>query len=113
MVKAAAERDFLNASQWLSRAVTAALEAKGFTVEPQQYALVSPAGELVHGTNGNVIMTFLPHPDDRGEWLPVENEDSEPFDPAKHWRGKPLPLRVDGERVVRTYPIVPKTMEHA
>ncbi len=39
-------------------------------------------------------------------WLPVEYEDSERFDPDKHYRLAPLPPRVDGNCVVRTYPIV-------
>jgi hypothetical protein len=113
MVKAAAEREGLNASQWLSQVATAALQSKGFTVEHQQYALVSPAGELVHGLAGNVITTFRPQHDDRGEWLPIENVDSQPFDAARHWRHKPEPLRVDGDRVVRVYPVIDKSAEHA
>ena len=44
-------------------------------------------------------------------WLPIENRDREPFDAARHWRLKPLPLRVEGEVVVREYPVVSKALE--
>jgi hypothetical protein len=45
-------------------------------------------------------------------WLPVSHEDSEPLDPASHWRLKPE-ARIDGDRVVVTYPVVEKHWEHA
>lgn len=49
--------------------------------------------------------------------VPVTHEDSEPFDPAQHWRQTPHDvLVVDYDdtptRVIRTFPVVPKT-EHA
>jgi hypothetical protein len=70
----------------------------------QQYCLVRD-GELI-------ATSFKPSKDeDGGAWLPIENEDNQPFDPSLHWRLKPLPLRLDGDRVVRVYPVVPK--EHA
>ncbi len=80
--------------------------SEGFPIGEQQFALV---------IGGEIIATsFKPSRDDRGgEWLPVENEDNQPFDPALHWRMKPLPLRIDGERVVRTYPVIAKCQEHA
>lgn len=115
MVSAAAAREGLNASQWLLQAVTSALRAKGFAPDlaEQQFALVSPAGDLVMSPAGNPIATFRPQHDDRGEWLPIENVDSEAFDPGKHWRLKPQALRVDGDRVVRLYPVVAKSLENA
>ncbi|RXG85348.1 hypothetical protein EAS61_36470 [Bradyrhizobium zhanjiangense] len=85
-----------------------ALASEGYLVANQQYCLVR---------NGELISTsFKPIEDpDGGEWFPIENEDTEPFDPAKHWRLKPLPLRLDSARgiVVRTYPVIAKCMEHA
>ncbi|MCK1625920.1 hypothetical protein IVA98_22685 [Bradyrhizobium sp. 160] len=77
-----------------------------FPVANQQYCLVR---------NGELISTsFKPSEDpEGGEWLPIENEDNQPFDPALHWRLKPLPLRLDGDRVVRTYPVIAKCQEHA
>ncbi|SEB94561.1 hypothetical protein [Bradyrhizobium erythrophlei] len=101
-------------AEYLRQALLTALRLDGFepTGSLTQYALVS-AGELVLSRDGNPIVTLRPMPEDRGQWLPVENEDTEPFDPAQHWRLNPLPLRVDGERVVRTYPVVLKSQEHA
>lgn len=78
-----------------------------------QHALVARGELVLNQRNGSPITTFQPASDDRGEWLPIENEDSTPLDPAKHWRLAPLPLRVDGARVVRTYPVVVKSLEHA
>ena len=45
-------------------------------------------------------------------WLPVFHEDSEPLDLAKHWRLTPVD-RLESDRVVRTFPIVPKSVEWA
>ena len=49
--------------------------------------------------------------------VPVTHEDSEPFDPAKHWRLKPHETLVyqyaTPDRVIVTYPVVVKSMEHA
>ena len=45
-------------------------------------------------------------------YLPVENRDSVPFDKAKHWRLAPS-LKVEANRVVRIYPVVAKSLEHA
>lgn len=109
LVKRAALRRGLKEAEWLRQAVATALRADGLdpTVE-QQYALVAVDGHLVAGPQGP-FTTYRPEPDDRGQWLPVHNEDSEAFDPAKHYRAvPPLPLRVDGNRVVRTYQIVDK-----
>ncbi|APG11410.1 hypothetical protein BKD09_24045 [Bradyrhizobium japonicum] len=67
--------------------------------------------------DGELISTsYKPSPDpDGGAWLPIENEDSAPFDPTQHLRMKPLPLRLDAERgvVVRTYPLLQKPWELA
>ncbi|WP_456746489.1 hypothetical protein [Bradyrhizobium sp. USDA 4354] len=106
LLKAAAERKGLTVSAYLRSIADAALASEGFPVGEQQYCLVKD-GELL-------ATSFKPAKDDRGgEWLPIENEDNQPFDPAKHWRMKPLPLRLDGDRVVRTYPVVLKSWEHA
>lgn len=110
LYKAAAARRGLRLSDWLREAADYALRSEGFSAPSAetatQYALVTAAGEIVaHG--------FRPGPDDRGEWLPIENRDSATFDPAQHWRLKPLPLRLEGEVVVREYPVVAKSQEHA
>ncbi|MDF0521525.1 hypothetical protein P0R31_30205 [Bradyrhizobium yuanmingense] len=107
LLKAAAERKGLTVSAYLRSIADAALASEGFPVDPQQYCLVID-GELI-------ATSFKPTKDDRGgEWLPVENVDEPgPFNPATHWRLKPLPLRLDGDRVVRVYPTVPKCQEYA
>jgi hypothetical protein len=45
-------------------------------------------------------------------WLPVVHEDSEPFDIATQWRLAPHYALAD-DRVICTYPVVPKSLEHA
>jgi len=106
LLKAVAERRGVSLASLMRSLADSAVASEGFPIEEQQWALVV-GGEIVS-------VTFRPAKDDRGgEWLPIENEDNRPFDAALHWRLKPLPLRVDGDRVVRTYPVVPKSMEHA
>jgi len=108
LLKAAAERKGLTISAYLRSITDAALASEGFPIGEQQWCLVRD-GELI-------LTSFKPAKDpDGGEWLPIENEDTEPFDPAKHWRMKPLPLRLDSARgiVVRTYPVIAKCQEHA
>lgn len=96
-------------SDYIRQALIDRLQAAGgYPVAEQQYCLVR-GGELIE-------TSFKPIKDpDGGEWLPIENEDNQPFDTALHWRLKPLPLRLDAERgvVLRVYPVVRKSMEHA
>jgi hypothetical protein len=112
-VNRAALRKGSKPAEYLRQAVLAALQRDGFVPEQEQeYALVRD-GQLVLDPHGNPGATFRPHPDDRGEWLPIENRDSAQFDIARHWRLKPLPLRVEGDRVIREYPVVVKSWEFA
>jgi hypothetical protein len=68
----------------------------------QQFCLVRD-GEIIVGP------TFKSDPSRTdGTWLNVVNEDSQPFDRAKHWRLAPS-LVVHSDRVVRLYPIVEKS----
>lgn len=94
-------------SDYIRQALVDRLQADGGSpLGEQQYCLVID-GELI-------ATSFKPAKDDRGGvWLPIENEDNQPFDPALHWRLQPLPLRLDGDRVVRTYPVIAKCQEHA
>lgn len=117
LVDRAASSRMQKPAEYGRQALMAALRADGLDPEQrQQYALVAN-GKFVEGLQGQSHMTtFDPQEDPaplRGEWLPIENEDSAPFDRAQHWRMPPLPLRVEGRRVVRTYPIVAKSMEFA
>ncbi|QOZ34426.1 hypothetical protein [Bradyrhizobium sp. CCBAU 53421] len=111
LLKSLADRRGVNLSMLMRSLADSALAADGFPVAETQYALVVDGDVLMHGDHP--VMSYRPTADDRGVWLPIENEDSIPFDPALHWRLKQLPLRVDGERVVRTYPVVAKSQEHA
>lgn len=113
LLKAAAERKGLSASAYLRSIADAALASEGFPVGEQQYCLVH-GGELI-ATSFKPAKADIDRLGGDAAWLPVENEDTEPFDPAKHWRMKPLPLRLDTARgiVVRTYPVIAKCQEHA
>jgi hypothetical protein len=111
--KAAAARIGLRLSNWLREAADAALKAQGFSTgsPEQQYALVS-GGRVIS------VPSFRPCALDQtantpanAVWLPIENRDSEPFHPTKHWREKPLPMRVEGKVIVREYPVILKTLE--
>lgn len=107
LIDTAAARVGTKPTEWARQALTEALRAAGFdpvaSLAPQQYCLVRD-GELI-------ATSFNPSKDEEGgEWLPIDNEDNQPFDPALHWRLKPLPLRLDGDRVVRVYPVVPKSI---
>ena len=105
LVRRAAVRRGIKEAEWLRSAVAASLKAEGYDpAQETEYALVSN-GEFVQGRHG-AVSTFRPAPDDRGEWVPIETEDSQPFDPAQHWRLHPLPLKMEGGRVVRVYPVV-------
>lgn len=51
-------------------------------------------------------------------WLPIEEADTEPFDPALHWRQVPPQYEIVWvydrlDRVRRLYTVVPKSLEHA
>jgi hypothetical protein len=105
-LRAVAERRGVQVSTLLRSLADAALASEGFPVVEQQYALVTPAGEIL-------TTTLKPGADDRGQWVPIENVDSEPFDKEKHWRLPPESLRFDDGRVVRRYPVVVKSWEHA
>jgi hypothetical protein len=107
------------ASEWTRNAVRTALALDGISTEaPTQYALVSGDRILTTWIGAKPDITdvdFHPAgyaPADGGRWLPIENEDSEPFNSKLHWRLAPT-YRVEADRVVRTYPVVLKGWEHA
>lgn len=114
IIERAAQSQCMTASEYIRRSVVERLLLDGFKIdiEPQQYALVENGSLALVGPANNrriAIVTQLDEGDTR-TWLPVENEDSEPFDPKRHWRLAPT-YRVDGDRVVRTYPVIPKSLE--
>ena len=71
----------------------------------RQYALVE--GDEILTISG--YLTSPPgEPGPGRKVLPVEYEDSQPFDPDLHYRLPPT-ARIDGDRVVRTYPVILKS----
>jgi len=99
-------------SDYIRQALVDRLQADGGSpLGEQQYCLVKD-GELI-ATSFKTSKADIDRLGGDAAWLPVENEYNAPFDPEKHWLLKPLPLRLDGDRVVRTYPVVVKSMEHA
>jgi Helix-turn-helix domain len=93
-----------NLDEWLEAGKRRSTSDNGDT----QYALVAN-GKLVcadFGDGSHVITTFWPAVIEQGEWLPILDEG--PAIPGV----KPV-YWLDGERVVRTFPIVPKSLELA
>lgn len=110
-------------SEYVRQSVIAALQRDG--ADPALVARSKSAGELYDRLSDGktrwalvvdgqlVTMSYLDtKPDDGRAWLPVVHEDSEPFDAVKHWRLKPE-ARLDGDRVVVTFPVVEKNWETA
>lgn len=128
LVAEAAERAGCKSSTWARQTLYAALRASG--VDPVAPASKS-AGELYDVMGGKTrwalvadgavldLSYFATDPNKDEEqialgrtWLPVVHHDSDPFDPASHWRLKPE-ARVDGDRVVVAFPVVEKNWEMA
>lgn len=112
----AANKRGMKSAEWLRNAVATGLALDGVSVEPrdagslydkvegrQRYALVRD-GEVVSMDYRDA------HPGDG--WLPVEHQDSAPFNLATHWRLKPI-VELAADKVVVLFPIVIKSWEHA
>lgn len=92
-------------TEYARQAIIDRLKSDGFDVNgsPTEWAKVQ---------GGEVVFTFaegsnLANLEDRSGLLPVENVDSEPFDPALHYRHGSH-FEVEPTRVLRVYHIVPK-----
>jgi hypothetical protein len=127
MIESAADKHLQSKSEYIRQSVLTALSADGF--DP---AAIPPrdAGSLYNVqdgkrryalVDGDRLITWTDYvaekpdaaaaaPHEGAAWLPLEYEDSEPFDPALHWRGHPE-IRIEPDRVVRTYPIIVKSLE--
>lgn len=108
-------------AEYVRQALLTGLRLDGF--EP---ATIAPrdAGSLYNVTAdgrhwalviGDTVKTMhrahdKPADEQGGVWLPIEYRDSEPFDPDRHWR-LPYETTLEADRVVRTYPVVLKTLE--
>jgi hypothetical protein len=135
---AAADKNLQSKSEYVRQSVLTALRADGFdpavTPPPRDagalydvingqrcYALVSGGRILTETTRLDAMpdLADAGHwpagyaPSDGDRWLPIGFTDSEPFDPATHWRVPPYVTRIEVDRVVREFPVVPKSMEFA
>jgi len=119
LLRAVADRKGLSLTMLLRSLADSALASEGFPVGEREWALVANGTVRLITRGAKPDLADSSHhpagysPVDGDVWLPIVNADSESFDTAQHYRLPPLPLRVDGERVVRVYPVVPKSWEHA
>ena len=116
LIDRAAAGKMMTASEYTRRAVIAQLEADGVEVQPRDagglYDLVGGRARYARIEDGQIVdMGYHDaKPDDGRTWLPVVHVDSEPFNIVRHWRLNPE-ARLDGDRVVVTYPVVSKSQE--
>jgi hypothetical protein len=120
LVERAAEARGLSHSEYVRQAARTALALDGFdpaTIAPRD------AGSLWNLIEGQRHWALVidgavkamhraadaPADEQGGTWLPIEYEDSEPFDDAAHWRMAPV-TSIEAGRVVRTYPVIPKSL---
>lgn len=68
------------------------------------WALVDCKGHVI----GFGQFDAKPADEDRGTWLPMVYADAAPFDPDKHYRLAPEPPFVEGNKVIRRYPVIDK-----
>jgi hypothetical protein len=122
-IDAAAIKHLQTKSEYVRQSVLTGLRLDGF--EP---AAVAPrdAGSLYNVTPdgrhwalvaGDTVKSRhrshdKPADEQGGVWLPIDYEDSEPFDIDRHWRLAPV-TGIEADRVVVTYPIVSKSMDLA
>jgi hypothetical protein len=100
----AAHKQGIKPSEWLRGAVSEALSRDGFdpAARSEEFALVADGALVAPNVpfpTSNAITTLWPAPDvgDGYEWWPVTDENSD--------QGHGLPsYRIDGARVVRTWP---------
>jgi hypothetical protein len=126
MITAAAVARGTRPAEWTRQAIRTALQLDGFdpaTIAPRD------AGSLYDVVDGKQRWARIEgdqvkgmayrdaKPDDGQVYVPVLHVDSEPFDAARHWRLPPHYTLVSEygtpDRVICTYPVVVKSLEHA
>jgi hypothetical protein len=125
-IDTAAKQKCQSKSEYVRRSVIERLEADGVdpahivsrdagalydSVEGKRcYALISGdrIADIGYHAGEPSLSDFAPGRGDRV--LPVVHQDSEPFDIAKHWRLPPID-RLEADRVVREFPVIPKSLE--
>lgn len=128
LVEQAARKRGMSHSEYMRQAARTALALDGFdlaTIAPRDagslynvvdgqrcYALIAGDRIVTVGRHASepALSDFAPGRGDRV--LPVEHEDTEPFDIAKHWRLPPIDT-IHPSRVVRSFEIVAKSWENA
>jgi len=110
----------INASEYIRRAVADSLRADGVNLSKSAGELYDVRIELgqpqqryawVEGDQIRDVSYYDAKPEQEGRtWLPVVHVDSEPFDIPRHWRLAPV-FSIEADRVVCTYPVVPKSLE--
>jgi hypothetical protein len=117
LVAEAAERTGCKSSTWARQALYAALRASGLDPTAIPAGDAGSLYDVVDGkqryawVDGDQIKSVSYHdakPEHEGRtWLPVKHFDSEPFNPAAHWRLKPI-VTIEGDHVRVEYPVVEK-----
>lgn len=107
------------ATDWARGVLTEALRAAGFDPVPKPAPTVGELYDLIDGKrrwvwveNGEIKAEARQDDCPAEGWLPLVHVDSEPVDLAKHWRLAPI-TTIEADRVVRTYPVVAKSLEYA
>lgn len=114
----------MSPSEWVRQAARTCAMLEGALVAPRDagslYDQVEGRQRWARIKDGAIVGLYYhtERPEQDGYvWLPVVHEDSEPFDIAKHWRLAPRYTIVDvyatPDRVICTYPVVPKSAELA
>jgi hypothetical protein len=105
-VEGAARRRMISPSEYIRQSLTKTLMADG--MDPAKPFPVDAGSLYKEGKLITWSEYVAEKPEGSDDWRPLDFEDSEPFDPAKHYRKAPL-IRIDPERVVRVYPIILKS----
>lgn len=123
----AARKQMANRSEYARAAILKALRADGIDPErpTRQWALVSGGVVLEDDRGLPEVTPWLQHKPLPGDgypahrypadavWLPVEDATDREFDPTKHWKAAKPRYVVAGDRVLRVYQVVDKTLERA
>lgn len=126
VIERAANARGMSHSEYIRQAARTAVQLDGHDLAPvaprdagalydlvegkRSYALVSGDRIVAMGYYASEmsVSDYAPGRGDRV--LPVEHVDSEPFDILKHWRLPPIDT-IEADRVVRTFPVIPKSLE--
>jgi hypothetical protein len=120
-IDTAAARKLMTPSEYVRRCVIERLEADGIeiaTIAPRdaEYALVAGDRVLTRWIGDPGVWPIADHcpagyvPTGAERWLPIE-EECLGYDPKQHWKKTPPTVRLEADRVVRVFDLIPKTLE--